>query len=365
MSRHHRTRTITREAVANVAAWKVVTGPLMLVAMAVGALAAGNTITDTDDAVDTQRSLDERGRQSLEVIPTSGPLHGTLCERIDAMSGVRSSIGVAPSHSARTTTGEAVTVIEATPSFDRFLDTLVPTERPNLQTSSHHTAYVGHDLAERIGLTNGSWLGIATPSAADASRTIQVTVVESTPRTRWFDDAIVVLAAPETPVTRCLVEPHPAARLDVITAIASLSPTGRLVHTSSVAPDLEQIEDPERRLDAIPGSLAVRLAGVLLTVGTTGWWYLRRTEWALYQAFGLSIGRLHLIVIGEWALVAGAPLLIGAAWATALSGRGTTPLAFELAAWNVLTTSLIALTAIPLWGLYLRVLAPTKVLQGI
>lgn len=346
------------EATANARVWAILTVPLGALSLMLGAGLTWSTAEAANDSLTEIEMLRSTGRHVLRVIPVGEKmLPAAFCEQLRSVRSIHASYGVGPVGQTLLSTGVSVTTQQATAGIWDFLDVL-PID------NGARGALTGATVSDRNGLVDGGWLEFADLRGDGVAEVAQTRVLELSPRTTSFDDSVILDLPLSAEVSECRVEPVAGTRIDVATALAALTPA-EAVAVVSLRPDIEDVDEPDRRLMALPGSLATGGAGVVGGLGILGWWFIRRAEWALYRTFGLSLTAIWLLASLEWFIVCCAPMVIGGLWGIAATTTGTADLAYRLAAFNLIAALLIALATTALWGGYIQAFSTNLALRGL
>lgn len=350
-------RIAITEGLTNVRAWWRLTVPIAIIVALTAFGTTQQSLHEVDGALDDTRALDARGRQMLVVTATNGAMPGRICERARQISGVDAAFGVRPARQAETSEGSTVTLIEVTAGFLPFaIDEGLIDSGARWPVGA--VAVSGSLHTEAFGVRDGALFRLA-----DDSATAALLRAMETPRTEWFDDA-VILPSPSSEVVRhCLVEPAPAARSEVIEALIGVGAPFSVV-VGPHAEGLEQVRDPERRLTAAAGSLTALASAGFPLVAALGWWYARRTEWALYLLLWQRPIGLRLTVVAEWTAIIAMPMVLGWLWALALSDTSWR-LSTSISSMNALATFAFALTAVPIWWVFLDRANPVRTITSV
>lgn len=349
---------LVREALANVRAWRALAILLAVAAAGLGGFVSWSSASTVDRNVRAAAELDDAGRQVLRLIGVDGPLPAAACESLRGIDTVAAAYGVGPISQARLSTGALVTVQQATAGIARYL---------GVQDRDRVESWVltGATLSEREGLIDDGWLAFG-PVAPDglAGRVVTTERLEARPRTQNLDDSVIISLMPDQEADECRVEPVAGARPALVVGLTAVV-SGIPVRVLPLREDIEIVDEPERRMRAVPGDLATFGAGGVLAVLVLGWWFVRRSEWALYRTFGLGVWGIAALAVVEWLVVCGVPLGLGGLWGLALVTPGSVDLGYTVALLNLGSSTLVASVAVGLWVGYARIASAALALRGI
>lgn len=179
-------------------------------------------------------------------------------------------------------------------------------------TSSSGTGYVvGLAAARELGLRSGSWLA---PIDDDGGR---VAVIDPTARNEFAARAILVPSSSTGRVAQCWVEFRPGA----FEAGLAWLPAHFAADEAEVRPNVSRGEfgvDPAAMLAGRPQRWAWVPVGIVGAAMIALMALFRRSETAVYRAFGL--GRTGLLIMQqvESIVVVAVALVVGSLWAAAL-----------------------------------------------
>lgn len=336
-------RALLSEAWSNLWAWRTVTIPFAILIAVISGFTLLRTANDVASAQRSARSLDEQGRQVLFVRSAGSTLSARSCERVRSSGSVRTAFALAAeTEVVRTSLGSRVTLLEVSPSFVDFVETLATTVRPD-------SVLVGESLAERSGLVDGALLSVERDGTTRIER---VTVLSRSPRTGFFDDAVVVIDASDFGAERCVVEAEPGHRPSISESLPSLFAANPPAVVEPFDPVLESNTTPERELAASGGDVGVVGAGLLMGLLVLASWYVRRAEWAIYRSLGLRLVGIAAMALIEWIVLIGVPIASAGLWTTlaAPTDTGSTPV--SIGAWNLVAAASVAFLAVPAWITY-------------
>lgn len=349
---------ITAEAVRNVRAWAALTGSLIVLSAVLGAVLSWSTATTADRSARQIADLDDGGRQVLRIVPSAARLPAAFCDRLRALPSVSAAYGIGSLGRARLSTRSAVTTLAATAGVYDYFGVAVSAKRGA-------TVLAGATVTERNGFVDGGWTRFdSTGPSRSGSHHVTTRTLEQTPRTGDVDDVIIVDLALSASAVECRVEPVDGAREALAASLAALAPRDSAVRVVSLRPDIELADEPDRRLASLPGNLATLAVGGSMSLALAAWWFVRRAEWALYRAFGMTSLGLGALALVEWLLVCGLPMAAGGAWGLAATPAGSVDTAYMLAASNLAVAIAITLTTVGAWSMYLRVFSPSLALRG-
>jgi hypothetical protein len=340
---------LLREAAANARAAPVLSLLLVFTMLGIGVLVGTVSIGRADRALDRADQLAASGRFVDRVSPQAvdGGLPASYCDSLGALDGVVAAGGFRVVGPTELVAGDS-TVQAVTPGLVRLV---APTTR--LYAGF---AYAGALVAERNGLRDGAWTTVAL-----THRTVPVGVLPRGPRTDAVDDSLLLVTAPVGTVDQCWVELRQAARGSVEQAIPGLAPDGVKVLVNPLRDG--QVERPESALRAVPGDPLAFVGGIAAGLALLMSWYARRQEWTLYRVFGLRPARLLVLLALEWVLLAGLPLLAGAAWAV-VAHHDAHRRALMVGWANTAVVLLLALPVIGIWSAVVARCRPSEVLKG-
>lgn len=335
---HPTLTTLFAEGVANVRAGRWLT---ILAAGAAAAAVTAVTLAEAfagQHAIDTEAAYRQAGGYRYELADTSQtptPIDAAKCDLLARNDGISHSGGVVESRTASLANAPNLNVglVEATPGFYRLID-------------ADPTVFViAADLRAELGTPDG-WL-LAPQGSAPGPAVMRPLSRLSPVYTR----ALIRSIAPVGNLSRCYIEVQASSNA-TLTINASMAGLG---HTNLSARALlgAQIARPayvqyNNRTTRYAWLVAAAVLAILRAV--TVW--LRRTELALYTAFGArSIDRTFILTAE--AIVTNVPWAIAAAGLALLAaaGKGVTTEALQPAAWAAAATTAATLATTVLVGL--------------
>jgi hypothetical protein len=350
---------ILYEGVANIRGWAVAAVVIGAIAAGIGGATAWSSAHTADDSLAAIAHLELRGRHTVRVVP-AGSVPAAACDRIQSVQSVSAAFAIVRTTTARTTLGATLTVQFATPGIANFLGL------PTSQAGRVDAVFAGATAAARYGLVTGGTLRFASGAPAGlAGKTVTTFQLPQSPRTSTLDDSILVLVPPSGAVDSCIVDIAPEAKTTLGRGLAAMFPHPDAVGVLPYNAAIETVDEPDRRLHAVPADVVTLGGAGLLVVLTLGWWFARRGEWALYRVLGIAAGRLTAIAAIEWLIVIAVPMMIGGAAGLVAAGADTARLALELGALNLAIGVLAASVAIGLWTAYVASVSVFRTLRGL
>ena len=274
-------------------------------------------------------------------------LDGATCARLTALPGVAASGG----QTAETPTGlfafpgaRPLPVVGLTPGAVQVFSPSTPWA----------TTTIGADLAALGEVGPGSWL-----VDASGTRVVQVrNLIESAP-VGLLSSSVTVLAPADSPLASCWVRMDPSAVDYGRDVLLAAYPGG----SANVAPFMREQAGQVTPLQQWQRTVALRpwlVAGCLIAVTAGLLLWSRRTELAIYRAFGTP--RLALLALVEAEL--GLVLLPALAGGILLGALGFATAARSGAPTSLVATALAQATAASLVGLVLALIPTLLVARG-
>jgi hypothetical protein len=289
----------------------------LLAVVAAGLLAAVVALSVGEAAgIETRyRSQVAQGRFVLVArSPGRDGLDAARCEALRDLPGVRSAGAVLQQTAAYPLAAplRRFDLLTVTPG-------LVPVWFPDASPYSGPGLAAGDGVAAELGLVDGAVLQTNVAGArsqSDASdagvrRSRVATVLPAAVRSPEAGQMLFEVAVPAGRTSACFVEPRPASRAAVESALGGWFGVDELATVSPFLDEQLTGRQPEAEL-ANRVSRWVWLAGVSAAVGLVAvLWYGRREEFALYRLLGLRRGALGVLLATEAALTVAVPALIG------------------------------------------------------
>lgn len=342
--------------------WRFVTVPLVIMVGIVTGIYTGTTIDTVTTAQQQAVDKNEAGRYVLTLAQGDQDVGAHTCERIRNLDGVHTSFAISDGYTHYTLDNKVSTIVtDVSPGFIDYVNVA-----PHVQGATASPAFVGADIAERAGVTKGTKItGAPAGQTADTAinRILEndAILVPKTSRTGLNDDLIANINATNFPARHCLVEAVPAAVTDVAASLPSFI-SGVQAEVGPYDEVLESDRGPETALSATVGGPVAWMGGGLLTLLPLTLWFIRRAEWALFSAFGVTFRWLISIGTIEWLLLIGVPVLAGAGWGVVATLNDASWLGYKIAIFNTGAMATLGLLALPLWILFLKT---TSVLQAL
>lgn len=351
------TGVIVEEFIANTKAGFVRVVIVALIAAAAGFAQSALTVNEVVRAQDALQQADSSGQFSWRVSDRDGKLSAAACDSLQSIEGVRSA-------------GAIMSSVTLTPANQPGLSYALHTTTPGylaaiwpheLQTTSAATTdgiVAGAIVGERLGLRNGTIL--TAHQRGNEQLLLPVSAVlppsERAPRA----DRALYLSAPATGmVDECIVDIDPAyaAGMDLILA-------SQLDRGATIAPYLHARStdaDPQELLDQRASRFGWIAAATVVSLTVLGFWYARRTDFALYRLLGATTRPILQLFALDLVVIAG--IWLNAGWLGGL--LLTDPAGAAEPLWRILWFDIsriwLVLAVVPLVGLVLT--RPSKTLD--
>ncbi|MFD4957865.1 hypothetical protein [Microbacterium sp. NPDC058389] len=268
------------EALRNLAAYSFQTVVCVALSAAIGFLTVIAGTQELGSIAQQRASLAAAGQDVWRVqSPTA--FSAASCAALGAVDGIHDAGARLHQWSAKIAErpGATIDVLEVTPGYARI----------GWATSGSPLVAAGADVSTTLGLRPGSTLtlqgnGPATTVELDA-------VLQKTQRLPAGNQVIVILGAPTSQTTECLVESEPGARSAVERHLMSAFNSQATV--TPLLNDEQPGGSPDDRMRARITAWAPVIVSAMLVALFVMVQFARRAEWALYRILG--VGRAGLL----------------------------------------------------------------------